>query len=204
MLSLQALYVAYKQVRKNGGAAGIDGQSIRDFTQNLEVELKGLLLELQEKRYQACPVKRVEIAKDDGGMRLLGIPTVRDRIVQQCLANIMTPIFDPNFHPSSYGYRVGRSCHQAISKATLFIRKYNKQHVVDMDLSKCFDMLDHDLIIKFVRKRIVDGSILDLIRQFLKSGVMVGARWQESVIGSPQGGVISPLLANIYLDEFDQ
>lgn len=204
MLSLQALYVAYKQVRKNGGAAGIDGQSIRDFTQNLEVELKRLLLELQEKRYQACPVKRVEIAKDDGGMRLLGIPTVRDRIVQQCLANIMTPIFDPNFHPSSYGYRVGRSCHQAISKATLFIRKYNKQHVVDMDLSKCFDMLDHDLIIKFVRKRIVDGSILGLIRQFLKSGVMVGAHWQESVIGSPQGGVISPLLANIYLDEFDQ
>ncbi|KXO09184.1 Retron-type RNA-directed DNA polymerase [Moritella sp. JT01] len=137
-------------------------------------------------------------------MRLLGIPTVRDRIVQQCLANIMTPIFDPNLHPSSYGYRVGRSCHQAISKATLFIRKYSKQHVVDMDLSKCFDMLDHDLIIKFVLKRIVDGSILSLIRQFLKSGVMVGAHWQESVIGSPQGGVISPLLANIYLDEFDQ
>lgn len=160
MLSLQALYVAYKQVRKNGGAAGIDGQRIDDFTQNLEVELRKLLLELQEKRYQARPVKRVEIAKDDGGIRLLGIPTVRDRIVQQCLTNIMTPIFDPNFHPSSYGYRVGRSCHQAISKATLFIRKYNKRHVVDMDLSKCFDMLDHDLIIKFVRKRIVDGSIL--------------------------------------------
>lgn len=204
MLSLQALYVAYKQVRKNGGAAGIDGQRISDFTQNLEIELKKLLLELQEKRYQALPVKRVEIAKDDGGIRLLGIPTVRDRIVQQCLANIMTPIFDPNFHPSSYGYRVGRSCHQAISKATLFIRKYKKQHVVDMDLSKCFDMLDHDLIIKFVRKRIVDGSILNLIQQFLKSGVMVGAHWQDSVIGSPQGGVISPLLANIYLDEFDQ
>lgn len=204
MLSLQALYVAYKQVRKNGGAAGIDGQSISDFTRNLEIELKKLLLELQEKRYQARPVKRVEIAKDDGGIRLLGIPTVRDRIVQQCLSNIMTPIFDPSFHPSSYGYRVGRSCHQAISKATLFIRKYNKQHVVDMDLSKCFDMLDHDLIIKFVRKRIADGSILSLIRQFLKSGVMVGERWQASVLGSPQGGVISPLLANIYLDEFDQ
>jgi len=196
--------VAYKQVRKNGGEAGIDGQRIGDFTQNLEVELKRLLLELQEKRYQASPVKRVEIAKDDGGIRLLGIPTVRDRIVQQCLSNIMTPIFDPFFHPSSYGYRVGRSCHQAISKATLFIRKYNKQHVVDMDLSKCFDMLDHDLIIKFVRKRIADGSILSLIRQFLKSGVMVGERWQASVLGSPQGGVISPLLANIYLDEFDQ
>jgi RNA-directed DNA polymerase len=204
MLSLQALYIAYKQVKKNRGAAGIDGQSVDDFTQNLEKELNQLLLELKEKRYQAQPVKRVEIDKDDGGIRLLGIPTVRDRIVQQCLSNIMTPIFDPQFHPSSYGYRIGRSCHQAISKATLFIRRYNKRHVVDMDLSKCFDMLDHDLIIKFVRKRITDGSILNLIQQFLKSGVMVGEAWQESELGSPQGGVISPLLANIYLDEFDQ
>lgn len=100
MLSLQALYVAYKQVRKNGGAAGIDGQRIDDFTQNLEVELRKLLLELQEKRYQARPVKRVEIAKDDGGIRLLGIPTVRDRIVQQCLTNIMTPYLTQTFiHP---------------------------------------------------------------------------------------------------------
>jgi len=204
MLSLQALYVAYKQVKKNRGAAGIDGQSVDDFTRNLEVELKQLLLELKEKRYQAQPVKRVEIDKYDGGKRLLGIPTVRDRIVQQCLSNIMTPIFDPQFHPSSYGYRVGRSCHQAISKAMLFIRRYNKQHVVDMDLSKCFDMLDHDLIIKFVKKRITDSSILNLIDMFLKNGVMVGSNWQKSELGSPQGGVISPLLANIYLDEFDQ
>ena len=204
MLSLQALYVAYKQVKKNRGAAGIDGQSVDGFTINLEKELKQLLLELKEKRYQAQPVKRVEIAKDDGGKRLLGIPTVRDRIVQQCLSNIMTPIFDPHFHPSSYGYRVGRSCHQAISKATLFIRRYNKRHVVDMDLSKCFDTLDHGLIIKFVRKRITDGSILDLIKQFLKSGVMIGSTFEDSDIGSPQGGVISPLLSNIYLDEFDQ
>jgi len=204
MLSLQALYMAYKQVKKNRGAAGIDGQSVEDFTQNLEKELNQLLLELKEKRYQAQPVKRVEIDKDDGGKRLLGIPTVRDRIVQQCLSTIMTPIFDPYFHPSSYGYRVGRSCHQAISKATLFIRRYNKRYVVDMDLSKCFDTLDHGLIIKFVRKRITDGSILDLIKQFLKSGVMIGSAFESSDIGSPQGGVISPLLSNIYLDEFDQ
>ena len=204
MLSLQALYIAYKQVKKNRGAAGIDGQSVDDFTQNLEKELKQLLLELKAKRYLAQPVKRVEIDKDDGGKRLLGIPTVRDRIVQQCLSNIMTPIFDPHFHPSSYGYRVGRSCHQAISKATLFIRRYNKRHVVDMDLSKCFDTLEHDLIIQFVRKRITDGSILALIKQFLNSGVMVGSTFEHSDIGSPQGGVISPLLSNIYLDEFDQ
>jgi group II intron reverse transcriptase/maturase len=204
LLSKQALYEAYTHVKKNRGAAGIDGQSIGAFSQNVDNELDTLLLELKEKRYQAQAVKRVEIDKDDGGKRLLGIPTVRDRIVQQCLTNIMTPIFDPHFHPSSYGYREGRSCHQAISKATMFIRKYGKRHVVDMDLSKCFDMLDHDLIIKFVRKRIVDGSILKLIDMFLKSGVMIGSDWQESELGSPQGGVISPLLANIYLDEFDQ
>ena len=191
-------------MKKNRGAAGIDGQSVDDFTQNLEKELSQLLLELKEKRYQAQPVKRVEIDKDDGGKRLLGIPTVRGRIVQQCLSTIMTPIFDPHFHPSSYGYRVGRSCHQAISKATLFIRRYNKRHVVDMDLSKCFDMLDHELILTFVRKRITDGSILALIKQFLSSGVMVGSRFESSELGSPQGGVISPLLSNIYLDEFDQ
>jgi RNA-directed DNA polymerase len=124
MISLQALYVAYKQVKKNRGAAGIDGQSVDDLTQNLEKELKQLLLELQEKCYQVQPVKRVEIDKYDGGKRLLVIPTVRDRIVQQCLSTIITPIFDSHFHPSSYGYRVGRSCHQAISEATLFIRRY--------------------------------------------------------------------------------
>ena len=204
LLSLQALYDAFKRVKKNKGAAGIDGQSVQDFAQHLESNLKQLLLELQEKRYQPQPVKRVEIDKDDGGKRLLGIPTVRDRVVQQCLSNIMTSIFDPDFHPSSYGYRTGRSCHQAISKATLFIRKYHRHHVVDMDLSKCFDMLDHDLIIRSVRKRITDGSILNLIDMFLKSGVMVGSNWQSNKKGSPQGGVISPLLANIYLDEFDQ
>lgn len=204
LLSLRALYEAFKRVKKNKGAAGIDGQSVQDFAQNLESNLKQLLLELQEKRYQPQPVKRVEIDKDDGSKRLLGIPTVRDRVVQQCLSNIMTPIFDPDFHPSSYGYRAGRSGHQAISKATLFIREYQRQHVVDMDLSKCFDMLDHDLIIRSVRKRITDGSILSLIELFLKSGVMVGSNWQSNEKGSPQGGVISPLLANIYLDEFDQ
>lgn len=204
MLSGYALYQAFLQVKKNKGAAGVDRQSLSNFELNLENNIRQLLLELQEKRYQAQPVRRVEIDKDDGSKRLLGIPTVRDRIVQQCLTNILTPIFDPNFHPSSYGYRAGRSCHHAISKATLFIRKYRKQHVVDMDLSKFFDMLDHDLMIKLIRKRVTDGSILNLVDMFLKSGVMVGTSLQKSEIGSPQGGVISPLLANIYLDEFDQ
>lgn len=135
---------------------------------------------------------------------MLGIPAVRDRIVQQVLLDIFQPTFDPEFHPSSYGYRPKRSCHDAISKATLFIRKYRRRFVVDMDLSKCFDRLDHELIIKSVKRRVTDGSILNVIKQFLSSGVMIGEHWEASEIGSPQGGVISPLLANIYLDAFDQ
>ena len=150
-----------------------DGQSLSAFEANLGVELSCLLLELKEKRYRAQPVKRAVIAKDDGGERLLGIPTVRDRVVQQALRSIIEPIFEPDFHPSSYGYRPGRSGHHAIGKAELFIRRYRREWVVDMDLSKCFDMLNHDLIIRQFRQRITDGSVLSLLRQFLESGVEV-------------------------------
>lgn len=204
LLSIAALCEGFKRVKRNKGAAGVDGQTVDDFTRDLDGNIASLYVELKERRYKPSPVKRVEIAKSDGGTRLLGIPTVRDRVVQQCLTTLMTPIFDPDFHPSSYGYRPGRSAHQAISKATLFIRRYRRQHVVDMDLSKCFDLLDHRLILKSVKARIADGSTLKLIEMFLKSGVMVGSSWQGSEQGSPQGGVISPLLANIYLDAFDQ
>ncbi|AMQ88477.1 group II intron reverse transcriptase/maturase [Marinobacter sp. LQ44] len=204
LLSKQRLYEAFRHVKRNKGAAGIDGQSLGAFEANLEVELSCLLLELKEKRYRAQPVRRVAIAKDDGGERLLGIPTVRDRVVQQALRSILEPIFDPGFHPSSYGYRPGRSGHHAIGKAELFIRRYRREWVVDMDLSKCFDTLNHDLIIRQFRQRITDGSVLSLLRQFLESGVMVGYHLEETELGSPQGGVISPLIANAYLDAFDQ
>jgi len=204
LLSKQRLYEAFRHVKRNKGAAGIDGQSLSAFEANLEVELSCLLLELREKRYRAQPVRRVTIAKDDGGERLLGIPTVRDRVVQQPLRSIIEPIFDPDFHPSSYGYRPGRSGHHAICKAELFIRRYRREWAVDMDLSKCFDTLNHDLIIRQFRQRITDGSVLSLLRQFLESGVMVGHHLEETELGSPQGGVISPLIANIYLDAVDQ
>lgn len=204
LLSLPVLYTAFKKVKKNKGAAGVDGQSLEAFEQNLVLELKRLLQELKEKRYQPDAVKRVTIPKDGGGERNLGIPTVRDRIVQQALKNILEPIFDVDMHPSSYGYRPGRSCHHAISKAQLFIRRYERQWVVDMDLSKCFDTLDHDIIIEQIREKVTDGSVLSLIRQFLTSGVLTGLRFDETTRGSPQGGVISPLIANIYLDKFDQ
>jgi group II intron reverse transcriptase/maturase len=198
------MHRAYRKVKANGGKAGVDGQSIQDFAQDLSGQIAMLVSELRDKRYQPLPVKRVEILKENGGIRKLGIPAVRDRVVQQALLEIIQPIFDPTFHPSSYGYRPGRSAHQAIAKATLFIREYNLRHVVDMDLSKCFDTLNHELILGGLRKRIKDGSVLNLVRKFLQSGVMTGGGWEETEEGSPQGGVCSPLLANVYLDAFDQ
>ena len=204
LLNGARLYQGFKKVYKAKGAAGIDGQSLSAFAENLGDNIEQLLTELKTKQYQPQPVRRVEIPKDDGGTRLLGIPTVRDRIVQQTLTDILTPIFDPHFHPSSYGYRQGRSCHHAINKASQFIREYSRHHVVDMDLSKCFDKLDHRLIINSIKRRVTDSSVLKLIKSFLSSGVMVSGEWQATDKGSPQGGVISPLIANIYLDAFDQ
>lgn len=195
---------AYRAVRANKGAPGIDGETVEAFGQHLEERLSQLHHELKTGTYEPQPVLRVEIPKPDGSKRPLGIPTVRDRVVQQALLNILQPIFEPGFHPSSYGYRPGRSCHQAVAKAEMFINKYDFKHVVDMDLSKCFDRLDHELIIQGVNRKVSDGSVLKLIRKFLTAGVMKDGAWEETDIGSPQGGVISPLLTNIYLDHFDQ
>jgi len=204
LLQEKRLLRAFAKVKSNKGAAGIDGQSVTDFAEHLAEEIARLVRELQEKSYRPQPVRRVEIPKSDGGIRQLGIPAVRDRVVQQALLEILQPIFDPDFHPSSYGYRPGRSCHQAIAKASLFIRRYRRRWVVDMDLSKCFDTLDHELIIQSFRRRVTDGSLLGLLRLFLQSGIMTTDGWQASEQGSPQGGVISPLIANVYLDAFDQ
>lgn len=204
MLHEKGLLQAFRKVKSNKGKPGIDGQSIEDFAEHLSEEIVHLASELRNKSYRPKPVKRVEIPKGDGGKRLLGIPTVRDRVVQQALLNILQPIFDPGFHPSSYGYRPGRSPQQAVAKASAFIRRYQLKWVADMDLSRCFDTLNHDHILKSIRRKVADGSILNLLRMFLQSGVMIGERWQASEEGSPQGGVISPLIANIYLDDFDQ
>lgn len=206
LLNTLALSNAFAKVRRAKGARtpGVDGQTAREFEANLPEELDRLVSELRTKTYQPQPVLRATIAKPDGGERHLGIPTIRDRVVQQALLDILQPIFDPDFHPSSYGYRPGRSAKDAVAKATMFIRKYGLSHVVDMDLSKCFDRLDHDLIIASVRRRVTDGSILNLIRMMLESGVMAEGVLSSTEVGSPQGGVVSPLIANIYLDAFDQ
>lgn len=198
------LYEAFKAVKTNKGAPGIDGETIEDFEARLEENIEKLHHELKTNTYVPEKVKRVYIDKPDGGKRPLGIPTVRDRIIQQALLNIIQPIFETEFHPSSYGYRPKRSCQQAVAKAERFMNKYGLEYVVDMDLSKCFDTLDHEMIVKAVNKRISDGKILKLIKAFLKSGVMDDGVYYETEEGSPQGGVVSPLIANIYLDYFDK
>ena len=132
------------------------------------------------------------------------VPAVRDRVVQQALKNVLEPIFDRDFHPSSYGYRPGKSCQHAIAKAERFMNRYGLTYVADMDLSKCFDTLNHEMIIRAVSRKVSDGKILNLVRQFLKSGVMESGAVKETELGTAQGGPISPLIMNIYLDEFDQ
>ena len=134
MLNRNNLVKAFQKVRSSKGAAGIDGQTIKDFSESLTSDIDLILTELREKSYQPQPVRRVEIPKPTGGIRLLGIPAVRDRVVQQALLDILQPIFDPGFHPSSYGYRPGRSCHHAITKAAMFIREYHRKWVVDTKL----------------------------------------------------------------------
>lgn len=200
------LLEAFDKVKSNKGSktSGIDGISVKAFAERLGDNLRQIQKELRSGTYEPQAVKRVYIDKEDGSKRPLGIPTVKDRVVQQALLNILQPIFDPGFHPSSYGYRPERSAHHAIAKAERFTRHYGLWHVVDMDLSKCFDTLAHELILSSVNEKVSDGKVLSIIEAFLEAGIMEDGRFEPTSKGSPQGGIISPLLTNIYLDKFDQ
>lgn len=183
------LELAFKLVKRNNGAPGIDGETVSDFATELEQNIEFLHERLKTNTYEPSPVRRVEIEKPDGGVRLLGIPTVKDRVVQQAIVNIIQPIFDVTFHPSSYGYRPNHSQQQAVAKAERFMNKYGLKYVVDMDLSKCFDTLDHEIMMEAVSEKISDGSVLNLIKTFLKSGVMHSNNFSKTEVGSPQGGL---------------
>ena len=204
LCSTELLSAGFKQVKKNKGKPGIDGVSIADFESCLDEELSQLQQELTDWTYQPSPVRRVEIPKPGGkGIRRLGIPTVRDRVVQTALKLLLEPIFEPHFSPHSYGFRPGRSQHQAVQAAQEIVNS-GKPYVVDIDLSKFFDRINHDRLIGRMGEKISDKRILRLIGNLLRSGVMVNGIVNPSKEGAMQGGALSPLLSNIVLDELDQ
>jgi group II intron reverse transcriptase/maturase len=198
------LGIGFILVKRNRGKPGIDGVRIADFEANLDEELSQLQQELSNWTYQPSPVRRVEIPKPGGkGMRLLGIPTVRDRVVQATLQLLLEPIFDPHFSPHSYGFRPGRSQHQAVEAAQRIVNS-GKPYVVDIDLSKFFDRIHHDRLIARMGEKITDKRILRLVGLMLRSGIMINGVVIPSQEGAMQGGPLSPLLSNIVLDELDQ
>nr|QNO54791.1 hypothetical protein PNEAJHEF_00015 [Methanosarcinales archaeon ANME-1 ERB7] len=195
---------AWKKVKKNKGAAGIDKVTIDEFERNLEQNLNEIQRLLRQDKYEPTPVNRVYIPKSDGKQRPLGIPIIRDRVVQQALKNVIEPIFEAEFLDSSFGYRAERSAKQAIEQIEA-VRDEGHEWVLDADIKAFFDTVNHEKLMDAVAERISDGRVLRLIRAFLKADIMEqGQGLRENVIGTPQGGVISPLLANIYLHYFDE
>lgn len=194
---------AFKEVKRNRGSAGVDKVTIKAFEFGVEDNVQVLQRELREKAYKPRPVKRVYIPKSDGSKRPLGIPTVRDRVAQAAVRRILEPIFEAKFMDSSFGFRPNRSAHMALER----IRKDlldGYVYVIDADLKSYFDTIPHDKLISLVREEVVDGSVIHLLECFLQAGVMEGGSFYLNEKGTPQGGVISPLLANIYLHPLDE
>ncbi|EOW8912854.1 group II intron reverse transcriptase/maturase, partial [Listeria monocytogenes] len=193
---------AFKEVKRNRGAAGVDKVTIKDFEADLENNVRVLHDQLRTKLYKPMPVKRVYIPKGDGTERPLGIPTVRDRVVQAATRRIIEPIFEGKFEECSFGFRPNRSAHMAIEKIQKDLLD-GYVYVIDADLKSYFDTIPHNRLIDEVREEIVDGSVLSLLEKFLQAGIMENGSFQINEKGTPQGGVISPLLANIYLHPLD-
>jgi group II intron reverse transcriptase/maturase len=201
---IDVLWEAWLKVKANKGSAGIDGMTVAE----IEVAgagqcIKSIHEELKAKRYRPQPLRRVWIPKANGKQRPLGIPTVKDRMVQQATRMIIEPIFEVHFSDRSFGFRPGRGCQQAVKEVVKYLN-WGLVNVVEADIVNCFGSIPQQRLMKAVALRIADGAILKLIRQWLKSGVMENGQYNETTMGTPQGGVISPLLANIYLDALDQ
>jgi group II intron reverse transcriptase/maturase len=201
-ITLALLHNAFKAVKRNRGAAGIDKVSIKMFEANLLENLSALERELKNGSFQPLPLRRKLLDKGGGKLRPLGIPAVRDRVAQEVLRRLLHPIFEPLFHEASFGFRPGRNCHQALALAM----KYHDEGlgvVLDADVVGCFDNLPHALIKEAVAAQVADGNILNLVEKFLRAGVMDNGVFKPTTVGTPQGGVASPLLANIVLNPLD-
>jgi group II intron reverse transcriptase/maturase len=194
--------LAYKRVKANKGSHGVDGMTVNELLQFLKQNGNQIRQSILEGTYKPQPVRRVEIPKPDGGKRLLGIPTVVDRVIQQAIAQILTPIYEIQFSANSYGFRPGRSAKQAVLKCKEYIEA-GYTWTVDIDLAKYFDTVNHDKLMRLLSETIEDSRVLSLIRKYLKSGVMINGVVQETEGGCPQGGNLSPLLSNVMLNELD-
>ena len=197
------LYNAYKQVYKNKGASGIDGVTVEELGVYLFQHKEEIKEQIRNLKYKPSPVKRVEIPKENGKMRKLGIPTVVDRVIQQAIVQVITPLFELQFSETSYGFRPGRSCEMAIIKALEYFND-GYDWIVDIDLQAFFDNVNQDKLIGIIRRTIKDGRVVSLIRKYLVSGVMINGVVQPTKVGTPQGGNLSPLLSNIMLNELDK
>ncbi|MCE4536713.1 group II intron reverse transcriptase/maturase [Pelomonas sp. P7] len=202
-LTRENLQAAWKRVKVNKGAAGVDGLDIEHTQRLLQTTWPRIRQELLEGKYRPMPVRRVMIPKPDGSQRELGIPTVTDRLIQQALLQVLQPLIDPTFSEHSHGFRPGRSAHDAVKAARAYVQS-GKRVVVDVDLSKFFDRVNHDILMDRLCKRIPDKAALRLIRAYLNAGIMDGGVKVERHLGTPQGGPLSPLLANVLLDEVDK
>ena len=203
VLTADNLKRAWQQVRANKGAPGVDGMKIEEFLDWARLHWHSCKTQLLNGHYRPAPVKRVEIDKPDGGKRLLGIPTVVDRVIQQAIAQVLSPIVEPTFSPHSFGFRPKRSARQAVKQVQGFI-KQRRRIAVDVDLSKCFDRINHDLLMSKLAVHVQDKRLLVLIGHYLRAGIMEKGTLLPSTEGVPQGGPLSPLLSNIMLDSLDK
>ena len=197
------LWLAYERVIRNKGAAGVDGIGVSEFKGHLQQHWPTIKAKLLAGTYIPQAVRRVDIPKPQGGVRTLGIPTLTDRLIQQALHQVLSPIFEAAFSESSYGFRPGRSAHQAVKAAQHYVAQ-GRRVVVDMDLEKFFDRVNHDILMAKVVKRVGDGRVLKLIRRYLEAGMMAEGVVSPRTQGTPQGGPLSPLLSNILLTELDR
>jgi RNA-directed DNA polymerase len=202
-LTKENMQQALKRVKANKGAAGVDGLDITQTIEHLRTQWPQIRQQLLQGNYRPSPVRRVTIPKPDGGQRELGIPTVTDRLIQQALLQVLQPLIDPTFSEHSYGFRPGRRAHDAVKAAQTYVQS-GRRVVVDVDLEKFFDRVNHDILMDRLQKRIHDAGVIRLIRAYLNSGIMDGGVVQQRMQGTPQGGPLSPLLANVLLDEVDK